>query len=199
MIDTDTRQLKRLSSGSYTTGAGKIICDHCGYADKCIVVPSANQCPMFLPAIPFQDEAGLDQPSNTVRIGVAWTKRLKVGQAIALYNVRTQEVFGLAEVVSMFSGQIDDVLEHHAANNHLMLDTPAAEAPALLKAWQRQNYGPRIVNDATKITAIYLQRIDVQDAAPRHQGDEARRTPEGCPARPGEDHGDGDGHAPDRH
>lgn len=199
MIDTDTRQLKRLGSGAYSTGAGKHICDHCGINDTCQVTPSANTCQLFLPALPFQDETGLDRPSNTVRVGVAWTKRLQVGQTIALYNARTKKVFGHAKVTQLEAGGIVEMLRAHARNNHLMLDTDPKRAPAELYKWQKQNYGPRIIHEETKITAIYLQRLGVEDAPTDHGEDEARRSAEGCAPRAGEDHGDGSRHPVHHH
>lgn len=156
-------------------------------------------CALFLPTLPFQDETGLDGDANTVRVGKAWMSRLLLDQVIALYNVNQKLIFGLASVTELHTGGIDQMLAEHAHRNHLMLTTPPAEAAAILKAWQRQNYGPRIINDQTRLTVIYLRRLGVEDAAAYLEGHEALRAAESRPARTGQDHGDGERHAlPDR-
>ncbi|HIV77338.1 MAG TPA: hypothetical protein H9899_07420 [Candidatus Sphingomonas excrementigallinarum] len=193
MIDTDTRQLKRRDNDTYTSGAGKKPCDHCAVNRKCELQPRIA-CDLFVPTLPFQDETGLHDIANTVRVGVAWTQRLLTNQVVALYNVKLRHVFGLALVVSTEAGGIDEILDKHAHRNHLMLTTPPHEAATILKAWQRQNYGPRIINEKTRLTAIYLQRLGLEDAAAYLQGHEARRLAQGCAARAGQDHGDGERH-----
>ncbi|MCG7348901.1 hypothetical protein [Sphingomonas sp. ACRSK] len=205
MIDTDTRQLRRRADGTYTSGgtntAGerKIPCDHCGVNRKCELQPR-TACNLFVPTLPFQDETGLHDVANTVRVGVAWTQRLLTNQVVALYNVKLKHVFGLALVVSTEAGPIDEILERHAHRNHLMLTTPPHTAAIILKDWQLRNYGPRIINEKTRATAIYLQRLGLEDAAAYLQGHEARRIAQGCASRTGQDHGDGERHPlhPDR-
>lgn len=183
-IDTDTRQLRRGADGLYRSGGGKKPCDHCGWNLDCPLKP-LTACSLFLPALPFTDETGLQKVANTVRVGVAWTQRLKAGQAVALYNTKTKIIFGHAAVLSTAHGKIHDVLRDHAAANHLMLDNHPDEAPDTLFAWQRQNYGPRIIHDETNLTAIYLLRLRRPPDAPDFQGDEARRSVEGGAAGPG--------------
>ncbi|WP_375292184.1 hypothetical protein [Sphingomonas melonis] len=180
MIDTDTRQLKRRPDGTYTSGAGKKPCDHCAVNRKCELQPRIA-CDLFVPTLPFQDETGLgcrgelEGHVNTVRVGVAWTQRLLLDQVVALYNVRLKQVFGLARVKELISGGIDIILARHAHRNHLMLTTPPHDAATALKAWQRQNYGPRIIHDGAKLTAIYLQRLGLEDAAAYLQEHETLR------------------------
>jgi hypothetical protein len=193
VIDTDTRQLKRDSNGHYRSGAGKIPCDHCGWRVDCPIQPAVS-CAVFLPAIPFTDETGLRKVANTVRVGVAWTKRLVPGQTIALYNSVKKSIFGYGRVLAMDSGPIADVLRDHAHANHLMLDTPPETAAARLHAWQRQQYGPQIIHDRTKLTAIYLLRVAQPPAAPHLERDEEGRIVEGRAAGSGQDHGDGERH-----
>lgn len=193
MIDTDTRQLKRRSDGTYTSGAGKKPCDHCAVNDVCQLKPR-TACAIFVPALPFQDETGLDRFANTVRVGVAWTQRLLTDQVIALYNPLIKTVFGYARVRRMFSGPIAAMLDRHARHNHLMLDKPPEQAASLLHAWQLRNYGPRIVHDQTRITALYVQRLSGEDAAAYLEGHEALRAAESGTAGAGQDHGDAGGH-----
>jgi hypothetical protein len=139
-------------------------------------------CNKFLPVIPFVDEIGLDSFANTVRVGVAWSRRLHLRQVVGLYNSKSRQIFGLAHVVSLHVGPIDDILAAHAHMNHIMLEQPVEEAPALLKEWQLRNYGPRIINESTRLTAIYLQREPVEDVAARLREYEALRFAEDCAA-----------------
>lgn len=191
-IDTDTRQLKLGKDGLYRSGAGKIPCDHCGWNVECPLQP-LTACSLFMPTLPFADETGLKKVANTVRVGVAWTQRLSPGQAVALYNSLRKEIFGHATVIGTMSGPIEPMLRTHAPANHLMLDVHPKQAPGDLWQWQRQQYGPRIIHDQTKLTAIYLLRLHEPPPSPDFQGDEARRSFESGAPRPGQDPGNGDG------
>lgn len=184
MIDTDTRQLKLGADGLYRSGAGKLPCHHCGLNADCPLQP-LKACALFMPALPFTDETGLRKIANTVRLGVAWTQRLRQGQIVALYNAKSKVIFGHARVIATHSGKIGPMLRSHAHANHLMLDTPPADAAKELHAWQRQNYGPRIVHEEAKLTAIYLLRLYEPPPAPNFQGDEALRSVESGSPRPG--------------
>ena len=157
MIDTDTRQLRRTAEGHYVSGAGKIPCDHCGLVLECGMAPMSS-CSVFMPTIPFVGQVGMNRLFNTIRVGKAWTQRLDPNQTIALYEVKEKRIFGHARVIGHACGNIEAMLKDHAQANHLMLDTPPAEAPAILHSWLRQNYGPRIITDQTNLTAIYLLR-----------------------------------------
>lgn len=188
-IDTDTRQLRRGVDGLYRSGGGKIPCDHCGLKIDCPLKP-LTACSLFMPALPFTDQVGLRKVANTIRVGVAWTNRLTLGQTVALYNPKAKEIFGHAAVLSTSHGRIDQMLHDHAHANHLMLDHPPEQAPTTLRAWQRQQYGPRIIHDETNLTAIYLLRLNKPPPSPDFQGDEARRSVESGAPRSGEDPGD---------
>lgn len=199
MIDTDTRQLKRDPNGLYRSGgvnkAGdrKTPCDHCAVNEFCTLRPLTS-CSLFVPALPFQGRIGLDRFANTVRVGVAWTQRLQLDQVIALYDAKERMIFGYSRVKALFAGPIDEILAVHASMNHLMMELPSYEAADILHKWQKQNYGPRIIHDKTRITAIYLQRLGVEDAASYLQRHEEVRSAEGGPQGSGQDHGDREGH-----
>lgn len=180
MIDTDTRQLRRGDEGHYFAGNGKRICDHCGHNDVCAHRPMA--CSLFMPAFPFVGQVGMDRLFNTTRIGSAWLTRLSQGQTVALYDTKAKTVFGHATVLGLFNGQIDAILKVHAQANHLMLETPAEDAPEILHDWLKRNYGPRIITPTTRLTAIYLLRQHGTPAAPNFDGHEALREAEGQPA-----------------
>jgi len=110
----------------------------------------------MIPAFGFMNEVGLDRISNTMRVGKAWSERLVTGDRVGLYNVKRKEMFGSATILSVFTGPIVPMLIKHAHANHTMLDTPRAEAAEMLLRWMRQNYGPRLINKQTHLTAVYL-------------------------------------------
>lgn len=166
VIDTDTRQLRRNATGQYTSGAGKIVCDHCGFNKICPMRDKVAACDQFLPTLPFNDDAGMQKLFNTVRIGRAWVQRLVVGQKVALYNATDKRVFGFASVLATFDGSIDEMLNRHAHANHLMLSQFPEEAQSILHQWLKRNYGPHIVHDNTTLTAIYLLREHFPPIAP---------------------------------
>lgn len=195
MIDTDTRQLRRNTEGFYTSGAGKVPCDHCAWSVDCSFKP-VKACKAMMPAIPFTDEIGLRKIANTVRIGVAWTQRLKPLQIVALYNSKERVVFGYARVVGLFCGNIEGMLDTHAHANHIMLDRAPDRAPSELQAWLLRNYGPHIVHERTNLTAIYLLRERVSPTPPDLTGHEAYRPLEGGAPSPGQDPGDAAGLTP---
>jgi hypothetical protein len=172
ILDTDTRQMRKSPTGHYRSGAGKLICDHCGHRSDC-VLQVRDLCEFFLPALPFTVETGLDRLSNTMRVGKAWTERLAPGQTVALYNSKVKLIFGHSRVLYTVAGPIVSMLSEHAFANHIMLDTPKNEAAVKLGGWMRQNYGPRIIHENTTLTAIYLLRVGRSPASPDLQGLEA--------------------------
>lgn len=171
IINTNTRFLKRDDGGYYYVGGvRKTPCNHCGHMFTCEDYGLRNRCLDFMPVFPFQDETGLDRIANTFRVGQAWPTRLIEGQTVGLYNVRSKSLFGHSTVISFHSGSLTDMLFSHGHANHLMLDQPPHQAPAKLYAYLKQNYGPRIINEDTKLTAIYLLRQRRTDAAPDSEG-----------------------------
>lgn len=189
-LDTNTRQLKRLGSlGAWFTSAKQDICNHCALINICDSVSEHKSCREFMPVLSFQDETGfkIGDVVNTVRIGKAWVERLTTGSTIALLNAKTKLIFSYARVIGLDFGPIDDMLKLHAATNHLFVNKSPSEAPALLKDWQLRNYGPHIVNDATKIAVIYLLPQPGEAVAPPFKGHKADRSVESGTPGAGED------------
>lgn len=173
VINTNTRPLRRLPDLQWSGGSRHSVCEYCSVQDNCsAVIDRPSVCNDTVPALSFQDETGLDDFANTVRMGLAWRDRLRKGDRVGLYNVKTQTVFGYARVTLVEGGRLGPMLHAHAAKNHLMLERPQTAARELCE-WLRRNYGPKIVNPQSNLTAIYLQR-EPQQAA---QAD-----PEGQPA-----------------
>jgi hypothetical protein len=198
VIDTRTHNLKRGEDGSYRVGQ-KSPCGHCGHIRTCQIKPRQT-CSDFMPALTFLDETGLlgNDPVNTVRVGQAWPVRLFKDQIVALYNPKRKEVFGYSKVISTSFGPIATMLFEHAHRNHIMLDRPEDDAPRALGEWLRRNYGPRIINPQTTLTAVYVQRVNGPNAPPSVEGNEAHRIAEGSSTSSGQDYGDREGLSPTR-
>lgn len=166
MEKNDTRHLKRSASGHYRSGGGQIICDICAFKPDCAITP-LHECSFFLPSLGFNDRTGMEVLFNTIRVGKAWPERIQVGQTIGLWCPDEKAVFGHANVVNMFTGPIAEILKKHAGANHLYLGTASfPQAARQLYAWLRQQYGPRIINGDTTLTAIYLLRERKAPKAP---------------------------------
>lgn len=165
-LNTNTRPLRRLTDLSWSAGSQHSPCEFCAVRDTCSAgadLPSV--CNDAVPALSFQDEAGLTHLANTFRVGQAWKARLRPGDRVGLYNTVSQTVFGYARVLDVFVGPIGLILRDHAHANHLMLTRPPHVAARELAEWLRRNYGPRIINPQSKLTAIYLL-VEPQQAAP---------------------------------
>jgi hypothetical protein len=173
-INTNTRPLRRLPDLSWSGGSAHSVCEFCSVQDKCNAgADRPTVCNDTVPALSFQDETGLSHLANTFRVGSAWVARLRVGDRVGLYNAKTNLIFGYSRVIHIDGGSIGRILRDHAHANHLMLATPITDAARELATWLRRNYGPRIINPQSKLTAIYLLREHEQAA---------EAAPEGCEA-----------------
>lgn len=158
-INTNTRPLRRNADLTWSA-AGKAPCEFCSIQSACELEDGVASvvCRDTVPALSFQDEVGLSHLANTFRVGRAWEARLRTGDRVGLYNTITKQIFGYARVLSIAAGPIGAILRDHAHANHLLLSDPPETAPRTLATWLRRQYGPRIVNPDTKLTAIYLLR-----------------------------------------
>jgi len=165
-INTNTRPLRRMPDLSWSAGSQHSPCEYCALQSSCAAfAQQPASCNVTVPALSFQDETGLSHLANTFRVGSAWVDRLRVGDRVGLYNTKTETVFGYSRVIHVDGGGIGRILRDHAHANHLMLGTLIADAARELATWLRRNYGPRIINPQSKLTAIYLLR-EHEQAAP---------------------------------
>lgn len=103
--------------------------------------------------------SGFDNEFNTFRVGVKWSKRLKVGDVVGLIDTKESKLFGIAEVVGIHQGKLRQVAEQHACRNHNQLGLDPAGAADRLIANMFKRYGPRIINDDKQTTVIELRRL----------------------------------------
>lgn len=138
MIDTNLRNLKRSETGVFSVlrksdAQLPLICNHCGARETCTMHASMRAahekgfaltlegCKHFAIPIHFRDSRGLKHSRfNTVRMGVAWERRLKPGDPVTLLSA-AGEVLGLVKVVSATLVTKADI-GPYAQRNHMLID-----------------------------------------------------------------------------
>lgn len=172
------RWVKRTESGRFTieTVAEKkrevLLCDTCGINDQCpvrvmmektdaFVTLSVRNCEKFIPAIGFMPPmVGLDRQFNTLRVGKGWFERLRPNDKVALVNTKTEEIEGYAEVLHLYHGNFNAMLERHAAHNHTAsFRGPGQSAQSHVGEVLRRAHGHFLSENST-LTAIYLRRLE---------------------------------------
>lgn len=156
MINTNLRTLKVIGD-EYMMRSG--LCAACGNCVDCSVIrDDVIACSDYQPVIAFKSFDGTEGHFNTFRLGSAWAPRVKPGQHIGLINKAGIKV-GEARVEAVHCGDKQQMLDEHAALNHLILARAAANPASELKRLIRNLYGPNFLAKATHMTVIYLQRL----------------------------------------
>ncbi|MEO9387201.1 hypothetical protein [Chromobacterium phragmitis] len=108
-----------------------------------------------------EDFAGVAGEFNTLRLGLAWHKRLAPGDRLVLFRSKTAEAFGVAEVTRTEKARLPELLSAHARHNHKETGQPDPQgAPERRRASMTKIYGPQRVTDGRYGTAIYMRMID---------------------------------------
>lgn len=105
---------------------------------------------------------GLENEFNTVRLGIAWSKRLNIGDEVYLSDNKERKVIGKAVVTDIQKGKLQEICEIHAANNHINKEfQESADYSASLKLMNviQKFYGPHVALPTKMATVIYLRRI----------------------------------------
>jgi hypothetical protein len=104
---------------------------------------------------------GLEGDFNTVRIGLAWMKRLNVGDEVYLSDNKERKVIGKAVVTDIQKGKLQEICNTHAESNHTQLNQPdmdQEDKSRNLLAIVQKFYGPQIATPTKMATVIYLRR-----------------------------------------
>lgn len=153
--------LKRLPDRTYRLTSklnGNALCVACSSYNECPKASTVKTCAEFIPVFVFSDPTNLDNQSfNTIRLGKAWHERLEPGQTISLYDAKNDHKFNMKVVSVHWSIDKEDLLEDHAALNHLgkTYNNPASD----LKKKLINMYGKNFFANAKGLTALYLERI----------------------------------------
>lgn len=110
----------------------------------------------FIPPI-----EGVDGEFNTIRLGLAWAKRLAEGDTVYLMDNKAKRVIGKARVTAIFSDTLEIICEKHGHANHTQLRRKLSDGDASLEVMRviTKIYGPHIAQPKKKATAIYLKRL----------------------------------------
>lgn len=120
----------------FTTTDKRELCDDCVKQPGCPVQKSMAKimrcdraatkvvaCEKFQFALTFRSKEGLDWPQfNTMRLGPAWSKRLREGDIVLLTDTDGNP-YGEARVSWVKFGSIEDMVMRYAADNHLYLNS----------------------------------------------------------------------------
>lgn len=115
---------------------------------------------------------GLDNGRfNTIRLGVAWSKRLKPSDEVYIQSSKDKLITSKAIVESIEVGTVGELLMCHAADNHNEINSKDGHEAERLYRYMLKLYGPHIVNLKKKATVIYL-RIKDEKAIDISEGQE---------------------------
>jgi hypothetical protein len=117
-------------------------------------------CGEFVPSLGFSVTKGLGLSRwNTVRVGLAWQKRLDLGQRVAIVDVKLEQVTRVMKVVGVYSGPVVDMCLEHAHMNHAVIESGkiGQEASDALLKILRNAYGSMFVTGEKQATVIYLE------------------------------------------
>lgn len=178
MIVKETKlvSLKRLKGGVFTvdkaSDSGRTLCDYCATAccdvramlDETAArgtITLTSSCISYQPPLLFQNQHGLFDGSNTLRLGSAWYKRVKKGDWIGLVDARSKEVFGEAKIGRVVCGTRDEIIAKHSRKNHLYFqdDIGKMEAAIKMRKLLPAIYGNLIFKNATTATVIYFSDV----------------------------------------
>lgn len=161
-----------------------LLCNYCGWKEKVegydackkykrmerfgvqglgVVIRS---CDIYQPILTFRPPLGQYEESfNTFRLGSAWYNRVSPGTICALYNTVSGEIFGKAQVTETHHGDINEMCDEHAHNNHLFIGGDPEEASGKMVDAIRQAYGHIVkMKENPVCTVIYLENLGDADA-----------------------------------
>lgn len=156
----------------------RTLCNYCGALHECEVSrEERRECTEFLPLLAFRPPIrGFDGRFNTFRLGQAWTKRVVDGSRVALMDTKSHEVFAVAAITDVHSGDKRTMAEQHGANNHNVRVTgvPASEKVGdYMLRRLRNSFGKMIYENQSDATVLYMRvmqwRGEHNEDAVQHQ------------------------------
>lgn len=158
----DQRNVRREEDQFRILGANNL-CDACGANERCALALALSspvtRCTHYLPVIGFKSSKGLDRLSNTFRRGAGIFNRVREGMRVGLFvdDRQGERLVGHGVVTARYLAPLGELLDQHAAINHLFVDQRPQQAPALLKRVLEQMYGRNYASDDTRFSAVYVQ------------------------------------------
>lgn len=181
-MDLNLRSLKRVDEG-YTLiptskdHVNRNLCAHCATkgcmvksyhatwaatADAAIVTET-TLCSMYTPPIGFNDRSGLVDGCNTIRLGKAWSERVREGDTVAFLDTSTNQLFGKATVAESLHGTPDKILYNHSMHNHLFTGSGVKKGRARTEMVKMlpKIYGNLYWEQARYISVIYFDNVKI--------------------------------------
>lgn len=153
----------RLSPSAFAKG--RRLCDYCSVAAQCGDIVT-DTCPTFVPPLFFRPpHLGFEAAFSTVRLGMAWTKRVKPLDLVGLIEVGQDKPFAFARVASIKSGPLHKMIKDHAHTNHLMLGKTKVKARAELADVIIAMYGKNWSAPERPATTIFCERVAEEEEA----------------------------------
>jgi hypothetical protein len=111
----------------------------------------------FIPPI-----VGIESVFNTLRLGVALTKKLKIGDSVLLMDEKAKKIIGAAIVEDLSVGSLAELCVLHAQFNHTEIGKTDGQSGARLFALIQKLYGPHIAAYNKKSTVVTLRRVNYE-------------------------------------
>lgn len=105
---------------------------------------------------------GMGGDFNTIRIGLAWAKRLNVGDKVFILNNKERFIIGEALVTAIHTGTLEELCHLHSVKNHTNIarqELNESNASFELMKVIQKLYGPHIATPTKKATVIALRRL----------------------------------------
>lgn len=160
-LTVKTNALRRHSDNTFTLNLKahtNALCDACA-ASGCVARDTLNQCTDFIPVLRFAVSEGFTSGTqrNTIRIGKAWFTRLQIGQTIALWDDKNQQLLTARVDAVYWNENKDQLLKDHSQYNH-MVQCNAVKKESF-KALLESCSGTGFYRNANGLTAIYFTLI----------------------------------------
>lgn len=160
-LTVKTNALRRQSNNTFTLNLkvnANALCDACA-ASGCIARDTRNQCADFIPVLRFAVSEGFTSGTqrNTIRIGKAWFTRLLIGQTIALWDDKNQQLLTARVEAVYWDENKGKLLKDHSQYNHMVQcgEVKKERFKDLLESCS----GTGFYRNANGLTAIYFTLI----------------------------------------
>ena len=110
---------------------------------------------------------GLEGTFNTFRLGASWADKLQPGTEVELVDSRSKKLLKRATVISVVTGQLEQMAGLHAHQAHNWKNHPADERPGLLTASMIKRYPPGRVRSDSVVSVIYMEELNDRSEEPR--------------------------------
>lgn len=109
---------------------------------------------------------GLDNEFNTIRMGLFYSKRLTVGETVAIVDSKAKKIVGHATVTGVVAGPLGELLVEYAETNHTQIGLDPMTAPERLFQVVTKLYGPHIAIRTRSATVVQLRRLHGSEQIP---------------------------------